>query len=147
LPAFTFGPNQLFLLIVAAAVFAIVCAVIWYLKTHCGLADDEKSTLDRTRHFSGFALILVTAVMVFLTGQEQGAAPNSIKRHVDPPVVERTPRSVIEETNAQHAQERRQARRYESQTKTEELEEDSQSLFDKLWEQERAKREAESNPE
>jgi heme/copper-type cytochrome/quinol oxidase subunit 2 len=147
MPSFTFGPNQLFIIITGALLFAFVCAVIWYVKEHGKVSDTEAAGLNRLRHFVAFVSVLIIAIAVFFTAQEQGASLKSIKKHIDPPVVEMTPRSVIEETNDQKATERRQARREEIQSTTEELEEDSASFFDKLMKRERAQRETESKPD
>lgn len=147
MPSFTFGPNQLFIIIIDVLLFAFICAVIWYVKEHGNVSDTEAAGLNRLRHFVAFVSVLIIAIAVFFTAQEQGASPKSIKKYIDPPVVEMTPRSVIEETNDQKAAERRQARREEILSTTEELEEDSVSLFDKLMERERAQREAESKPD
>ena len=127
MPTFGFGLNQ---------VFIILCAVALYL---IGLVVFKRFKVGGYKDFT-IVCFLLTGLALFFTSQEGNPAPKTILERTDPPVVEITPRSVIEEENQIQESTRRRIREARKELQAEQIEKDSQEFFNHLWKQEQEQR-------
>lgn len=95
---FAFTIDQLYILGVSIGLFLLGTIAINIAASWSKTGDDERAEIRRHWTFIGRCWAVITVVIIFWVGFNNASpAPTTIKAYEDPPVVEATPRSAIDE--------------------------------------------------